>query len=113
MDGTVDSTAGFRIEVSAIERTWLSIVSDGRRVYSGILQADESRTLEGHESARIKTGNAGGVDVIFNGKEIGTLGPRGGVRTVVFTKDDYQIVEPPEHVLLDGFTLAGFKRTVE
>ena len=113
VDGTVDSTAGFRIEVSAIERTWLSIVSDGRRVYSGILQADESRTLEGHESARIKTGNAGGVDVIFNGKEIGTLGPRGGVRTVVFTKDDYQIVEPPEHVLLDGFTLAGFKRTVE
>jgi hypothetical protein len=112
-DSMVDSITGFRIEVSAIERTWISIVSDGKPVYSGILHADESKTLEGRESARIKMGNAGGVDVVFNGKEIGTLGPKGGVRTVVFTKDNYEIVEPSEHALLNGLELAGFKRIVE
>lgn len=108
-----DSTPGFRIEVSAIERTWVSIVSDGKRIYSGVLQADQSKILEGHDSALIKTGNAGGVDVVFNGKEIGTLGPEGQIRTVVFTKTNYEIVEPSEHALLNGFALAGFKRTVE
>jgi cytoskeletal protein RodZ len=123
-----DSTEGFQIEVSAIERTWLSIVSDGRRVYSGILQADESKTLEVRESVRIKTGNAGGVDVVFNGKEIGTLGPKGQIRTVVFTKDNYEIVDPAEHALLGNspktraarapeaatlYRLTGFRKTVE
>jgi cytoskeletal protein RodZ len=133
-----DSTAGFQIEVSAIERTWLSIVSDGRQVYSGILKTDESKTLEVRESARIKTGNAGGVDVVFNGKEIGTLGPKGQIRTVVFTKNNYEIVDPSEHAVLSNsgaarpsrvltsyrrhttppalpsrFRLAGFRRTVE
>jgi cytoskeletal protein RodZ len=102
-----DSTEGFRIEVEAIERTWLSIVSDGRRVYSGVLQADESKTLNVRESARIKTGNAGGVDVVFNGREIGTLGPKGQIRTVVFTKDNYEIVDPSEHALLGNSLKPG------
>ncbi|MGC2656949.1 MAG: RodZ domain-containing protein [Bryobacteraceae bacterium] len=100
------TAAGFSIEVSALERTWLSIVSDGTRIYSGILQADQSKTLEGHDSVLIKTGNAGGVDVVFNGKEIGTLGRKGQIRTVVFTRDNYQIVDRSEHALLQGFPLA-------
>lgn len=89
----------FRIEVSAIERTWLSIVSDGKKIYSGVLQADESKVLDCRESALLRTGNAGGVDVIFNGREIGTLGPKGSIRTVVFTKDNYEIEQPAEHAL--------------
>jgi hypothetical protein len=109
----VNAAGGFKIEVSALEQTWLSIVSDGRRIYSGILQAEQSKILECRQSALIKTGNAGGVDVVFNGKEIGTLGRKGQIRTVVFTKDNYEIVESSEHVLLNGFALASFKRTVE
>ena len=110
---STSSAQGFHIEVSAIERTWISIVSDGKRVYSGVLQADQSKVLEGHDSALIRAGNAGGVEVVFNGKEIGTLGPEGQIRTVVFTKNNYEIVEPSEHALLSGFALTGFKKTVE
>ena len=88
----------FKLQVSAVEKTWLSIVSDGTRVYSGILQADESKLLEGHESARLKTGNAGGLEVVFNGKQIGPLGAKGQVRTVVFTRDNFEIVPPPVHI---------------
>jgi hypothetical protein len=105
--------AGFRIEVSALERTWLSIVSDGKRIYSGVLQADQSKILESRQTALIRAGNAGGVEVVFNGKQIGTLGPKGQVRTVVFTKNNYEIVQPTEHASFTGFMLAAFRKTVE
>jgi cytoskeletal protein RodZ len=103
-DQSEQNASGFHVQVSALEKTWLSIVSDGKNIYSGVLEADESKILEGRESASIKTGNAGGVDVIFNGREIGPLGPKGQVRTVVFTKNNYEIVPPPAHIALTAFT---------
>jgi hypothetical protein len=101
------SPAGFRVEVAAVERTWLSITADEKEIYSGVLETAETRVLEAHDTGRIRTGNAGGVNVLFNGKTIGALGPRGEVRTVVFTKDNYQIVEPPAHIALTGFNPSG------
>lgn len=85
----------FRVELSAIERTWLSIVADGEPTFSGILDTSETKVLEGHETARIRTGNAGGLNVVFNGRAIGSLGPRGQVRTVVFTRSGYETFESP------------------
>ena len=91
---TPDPNTGFRVEIAAIEPTWLSIIADEKEIYSGVLQAAETKVLQGHDTARIRAGNAGGVNVIFNGKTIGVLGPRGEVRTVVFTKSNYEIVGP-------------------
>jgi hypothetical protein len=102
-----DPAAGFRVEVAVIERTWLSITADQKEIYSGVLEPAETKVLEGHDTGRIRAGNAGGVNVLFNGKTIGALGPRGEVRTVVFTKDNYQIVEPPAHIALTGFNPSG------
>jgi cytoskeleton protein RodZ len=102
-----ETDSGFRVEVAAIEPTWLSITADDKEVYSGVLEAAETKELEGHDSARIRTGNAGGVNVLFNGKTIGSLGPRGQVRTVLFTKDNYEIVEPSAHIALTSFSPSG------
>jgi cytoskeleton protein RodZ len=106
-NSTVDSNTGFRVEVAAIERTWLSIIADEKEIYSGVLEAAETKVLHGHDTARIRAGNAGGVNVLFNGKAIGVLGPRGQVRTVVFTKNNYEIVEPPAHIALTSFSPTG------
>ncbi|MGA8029223.1 MAG: RodZ domain-containing protein [Bryobacteraceae bacterium] len=102
-----DSTSAFRIELSALERTWLSAVADGRPAFSGILEIAETKVLEGHNSARIRTGNAGGVNVVFNGKPLGPLGERGQARTVVFTKDGYEVLQPAAHIALVEFTQIG------
>ncbi len=89
---------GFRIQLSALETTWLSVMTDGKEVYEGLLKADESKILDGRETARIRTGNAGGVEVFFNGRTIGPLGREGQVRTVVFTKNGYEVLEPQAHI---------------
>jgi Domain of unknown function (DUF4115) len=105
--GQPANEAGFRVEVAATERTWLSIVADDKPIYSGVLEAAQTKVLEGHDSARIRTRNAGGVNVLFNGKTIGSLGPRGQARTVVFTKHNYEIVEPPAPIALTAITQIG------
>ena len=91
---TPNPNEGIRVEVSAIEPSWLSIVADGRQTFSGVLQADQSKFMECHENGRVRTGNAGGLKVVFNGKSMGTVGPRGQVRVVVFTRDNFEVLEP-------------------
>ena len=84
------------LNLSATEKTWLSITnSEGKQIFSGILQPSQTKTLSASEVAQMKVGNAGGIEVRLNGKEIGPIGGRGEVRTVVFTAPDkYEIVEP-------------------
>jgi cytoskeletal protein RodZ len=80
------------IELSAIEPTWLSISADGKTTYSGTLAAMQTKSFDGKDTAQIRTANAGGVNVIFNGRALGPLGRRGQARTVVFTKSGYEVV---------------------
>jgi cytoskeleton protein RodZ len=83
------------LNLSATESTWLSITSDGKEVFSGILGPSETKTLTGLDVAKMKVGNAGGIEVRWNGKAIGPIGPRGQVRTVMFTPQNFEILEPP------------------
>ena len=88
-------TSGVVLKLSATEPTWLSISSDGKEIFSGILQPSESKTLTGLDRATMKVGNAGGIDVRWNGKVIAPLGPRGQVLTIRITPEDFEIVPPP------------------
>jgi cytoskeleton protein RodZ len=106
-DPPAPQNALFHVELSALEPTWLSIVADGRQTFDGILEAAQTQILEGREMARVRTGNAGGLNIVFNGKAIGSLGAHGQVQTVVFTKDGYETlgssVNPAAHLALTQF----------
>ena len=97
----------FELKLSALEATWLSVAADGKEIFTGTLKPSEIKVLEGHEKALVRAGNAGGLSVEFNGKLLGRLGPRGQVRTVVFTKDRYEIVPSAAPLALAQFTLRG------
>ena len=84
-----------RLELSASEATWLSIVADGKQAFDGILDAGQTKVLEGCTTLRVRTGNAGGVRFTFNGKQI-AVGSRGQTRTVVFTNNTYEILNSSE-----------------
>jgi cytoskeleton protein RodZ len=80
------------VELLAREETWLSVSSDGKPVFSGILAVNQTKTVEGKQSAKLRVGNAAGIEVRFNGRPIGPLGHRGQVLIVVFTRDNFQVV---------------------
>ena len=54
-----------------------------------------SRTISGVENARLVVGNAGGVKIATNGKDIGPIGLPGQVRTVTLSPEGPKIGAGP------------------
>jgi cytoskeleton protein RodZ len=96
VSATTDGLGRVVLSLSATEKTWLSITSNGKKIFSGILEPSQSKTLTGAENATMTVGNAGGIEVLWNGKPIGPIGPRGQVRTIRFTPENFQILSPNE-----------------
>jgi cytoskeletal protein RodZ len=95
-DGYKSADYKVLLDLMAREATWLSVSSDGRPVFSGILQANQTKTVGGKQFAKMRVGNAAGIDVRLNGKLLGPLGAHGQVLTVLFTPDKFQIFAPPK-----------------
>ena len=87
-----DPNAPVRVEVVAQEPSWISLRSDGQFSFSGVLETNQTHTIAANRNVVLKLGNAGGVEVHFNGKVISALGGKGAVRTVQFTPGGFQIV---------------------
>ena len=94
---TVDGINHVVLNLAATEKTWLSITSEGKRVFSGFLEPSQTKILTGLDAARMTVGNAGGINVLLNGKPIGPIGKSGQVRVVLFTPDNFEVLplDPP------------------
>jgi cytoskeletal protein RodZ len=87
-------SAKLSVDLSAKEKTWVSLSSDGKTVFRGVLDPSQTKNIEGLENAKLLTGNAAGLEVRWNGKPIGPLGSHGEVKVVVFTPENFQIFSP-------------------
>jgi cytoskeletal protein RodZ len=90
--------AAVRVELTADEPVWVLVRTDGKYLFSGTLGAKESRTFDAANTVLLRLGNAGGVTIALNGKPVGSVGPKGQVRTVQFTSGGFEIVpvaKPP------------------
>ena len=87
-------TPGIHLELRATSEAWVRVVSDGKTVFSGVLQPNEARVFEGKASMTLRTGNAAALAATYNGKPLGELGPEGQVRTIQFTSSGFQVVTP-------------------
>jgi cytoskeleton protein RodZ len=88
-----DSAPGLLLELKALQETWLAISSDGQMIFKGMLGANESKTIEGKEFAKLRVKNPAALDVKLNGRSLGMLGPAGQFLTVVFTHDKFHILD--------------------
>jgi cytoskeleton protein RodZ len=95
--------ANVRVQLTAEEPTWIRVTSDGKYVFSGTLEAKQSRTVEAAGTVGLRLGNAGGVGVTLNGKPLGPIGPKGQIREVQITPEGFQVVsrKPPAAPLND------------
>jgi len=83
------------VEIEAREPAWVSVTDgSGKRLMSKTMDANETEALDLTSGAVLRTGNAGGVVVRVNGKEIGPLGPTGKIRDISFKNGAYKIRTP-------------------
>ena len=75
----------FFVVIKAKEDAWISVIADGRRVSHGTLRANKQRFIRAGKQIIVTTGNAGGIDVSFNGRPLGAIGSESEARTLMFT----------------------------
>jgi cytoskeletal protein RodZ len=81
-----------QVVLNASEESWVSVTVDGKLLFTGILQPNDRREINAEEKVKVVAGNAGGLDISLNGKNIESLGARGQVRTVELTRAGAQVV---------------------
>jgi cytoskeleton protein RodZ len=68
-----------RIGFQAIQECWLSVSSDGKRVFVSVVKPGDHHSFEAVERFNIILGNAGGVNLTIDGKPAKPLGKSGEV----------------------------------
>jgi cytoskeletal protein RodZ len=88
--GSVETLVGgaakpMRVAFLATEPVWLSVKSDGTQAYSGTLSVKQSMEFGASSSMTVLIGNAGGLEVLLNGKPVRPIGTRGEVLRLILT----------------------------
>jgi cytoskeleton protein RodZ len=74
------------------EESWVQAVADGKTIFSETLPASSEKHVTASRGITLTVGNAGGVEVTYNGAALPDIGGPGKVRTIVFspTKFEFQ-----------------------
>ena len=84
-----------RVDLEATAPAWVSFIDeDGGRMMAQLLEPGAPRSFQLTKSATLRTGNAGGLTVLVNGKPVGPLGPPGQVREIQFKDGAFKIASP-------------------
>lgn len=67
------------IEIKGLDYSWLRVIVDGNKVFEGFLNNGDFYSWKGKEKIIIRTGNAGGISITVNRKDLGILGKKGEV----------------------------------
>jgi cytoskeleton protein RodZ len=78
------ATGANTVGVRLVQRSWLRVAVDGAVPMEGVYPAGTERVFHG-KTATVRAGNAAGVDVTVNGRDVGTLGAPGDVVERTFT----------------------------
>ena len=89
-DSAAAKPLGIDLHIKVNHKSWVSISADGKAIVSGNLDAAVERSIHAKDKIVLTVGNAGAVEVSYNGKPIPSLGGPNQVRTLTFTTDGYQ-----------------------
>ena len=74
----------FEVVVRPKSTAWVSVKADGQVVVRGIIKAPDVKTVRANNQVVFFTGNAGAVEVSFNGKNVPLTGGVNEEQTLVF-----------------------------
>ncbi len=78
-----------QLDVRIVERpSWIRVVADGATVFEGTLAPGTQQNWSAEDSIILRAGNAGGVQVTFNNRDLGPMGQFGEVREEIYRRPD-------------------------
>lgn len=89
------ASAGIELTLHALDEVWLSASIDGQPAREDTLFYGNRRTLRANNKIVLRVGNAGSLEVSFNGQRLPSLGDDGQVRTLTFLPAGLEPPPPP------------------
>jgi len=77
-------TASFIVHIKARKDAWVSIMADGKKLSEETLTGGAEKSIRAANQIIVRTGNAGALDLEFNGQKLPTQGAYGEVKTLEF-----------------------------
>jgi cytoskeleton protein RodZ len=81
----------FPLQLKAIEETWVSLQVDDQPEKEMTFKPGEGISLQASNRIRILIGNAGGLELILDGKPLGKFGKSGEVVTLIITPQGVEV----------------------
>ncbi|MGH3318942.1 MAG: helix-turn-helix domain-containing protein [Streptosporangiaceae bacterium] len=80
---------GVKVHVRASDETWMSVRDgSGQQLFQGLLYHGDAKTWDAHKLIKLTVGNAGGISIRVNGKDVGVPGEPGAVMHLSFGPHD-------------------------
>lgn len=86
-----EAPSGIELQLAALEDAWIQIQVDQGPPEEILLQSGEVISRRGERNIEMKIGNAGGVEILHNGKNLGRLGQSGKVVYVSITPEQAKV----------------------
>lgn len=84
------------VVLKTTKTVWVKATADGATVFQRTFQAGDAETIEANEKIHLLVGNAGGVSLSLNGKQLPPIGSLGQVRRLLLTVHGVQFLGPPK-----------------
>lgn len=82
------SAPGFTLDIRAKRDCWIAVMVDGKSQGNHLMKAGSQESLHAKREIVMTVGNAGGLDLVLNGKPLPPQGAEGQKRTLTFTARD-------------------------
>lgn len=90
------------LKIEATEAAWVQVKADKKPAVQRLMQAGETLSTEARERITVDLGNAGGVQITFQGQSLGSPGKRGEVAHLIYPEGKRIERKKPEEPKPDG-----------
>ena len=84
---TLAANINVEVKLTAAARTYLRVVIDGKVQFDGRADPGQEFSYQASKTIEVLTGNAGALQVSFNGRDLGFMGQFGDVIDLVYTAE--------------------------
>ena len=83
-----------RLVLRATNITWVTACADGRKVFERLFRAGDTAEIPFAQTALLRSGNAGGLEVALAGQSFEPMGTWGAIRMLRATPERYDYIPP-------------------
>lgn len=92
---TVIPSGRLQVDVQIVARTWLEVTVDGEPAFRGLIESGTNWSWFAEDSIAMHVGNASGIVVTLNGRELGPLGGQDEVVDIEWTWQNLNATPEP------------------